>query len=126
KYIMQETQYTQETLTGASTPEIIEEGKTIAIISYLTLIGLVAALVMNSEKKNTYAKFHIRQSLGLMLTGLATTFVSWIPFIGWLFGIVAFFFLLFLWFTGFFNALNGREKVLPILGGKYAEWFKSV
>jgi len=120
------TQRTQETLTGASTPEIIEEGKTIAIISYLTLIGLVAALVMNSEKKNTYAKFHIRQSLGLMLTGLATTFVSWIPFIGWLFGIVAFFFLLFLWFTGFFNALNGREKVLPILGGKYAEWFKSV
>ncbi|SFT16094.1 DUF4870 domain-containing protein [Sphingobacterium wenxiniae] len=120
------TQRTQETLTGASTPEIIEEGKTIAIISYLTLIGLVAALVMNSEKKNTYAKFHIRQSLGLMLTGLATTFVSWIPFIGWLFGIVAFFFLLFLWFTGFFNALNAREKVLPILGGKYAEWFKSV
>lgn len=123
---MQETQNTPETLAGAITPEVIAEGKTIAIITYLTLIGLVVALVMNGEKKNTYAKFHIRQALGLMLTGFVTIFVSWIPFIGWLFGIVAFFFLLFLWFTGLFNALNGREKVLPILGDKYAEWFKSV
>lgn len=123
---MQEAQNTPETLAGAITPEVIAEGKTIAIITYLTLIGLVVALVMNGEKKNTYAKFHIRQALGLMLTGFVTIFVSWIPFIGWLFGIVAFFFLLFLWFTGLFNALNGREKVLPILGDKYAEWFKSV
>lgn len=124
---MQETQHTPEPTpamgSGAAT---IEEGKTIAIITYLTLIGLVVALVMNGEKKNTYAKFHIRQALGLMLTGFATMFVSWVPFIGWLFGIVAFFFLLFLWFTGLFNALNGREKVLPVLGNKYAEWFKSV
>ncbi|HMR18307.1 MAG TPA: hypothetical protein PKA53_03320 [Sphingobacterium sp.] len=123
---MQEAQNTPETLAGASPPEVIAEGKTIAIITYLTLIGLVVALVMNGEKKNTYAKFHIRQALGLMLTGFATMFVSWIPLIGWLFGIVAFFFLLFLWFTGLFNALNGREKALPVLGDKYAEWFKSV
>lgn len=123
---MQEAQNTPENIVPTSTPEIIEDGKTIAIVSYLTLIGLVAALVMNGDKKNMYAKFHIRQSLGLMLTGLATMFVSWIPFIGWLFGLVAFFFLLFLWFTGLFNALNGREKVLPVLGDKYAEWFRSV
>lgn len=104
----------------------MEDGKTIAIISYLTLIGLVVAFVMNSEKKNNYAKFHIRQSLGIMLTSLATMFVSWIPFIGWLIGIFSFLFLLFLWITGLMNALNGKEKVLPILGNKYAEWFKSL
>lgn len=124
--MMQETQQNPETPQLPNTESIIEDGKTIAIIAYLTLIGLIIAFVMNGEKKNSYAKFHIRQSLGLMVTGLATMFVSWVPFIGWLFGILAFFFLLFLWFTGLFNAINGREKVVPILGDKYAEWFKSI
>ncbi len=125
---MQDAQHPNTPITTVenSSEAVIEEGKTMAIVSYLTIIGLVAALVMNGEKKNTFAKFHIRQSLGLMLTGFATMFVSWIPFIGWIVGILAFFLLLFLWFTGLFNALNGKEKLLPILGAKYAEWFKSV
>jgi len=40
----------------------IDEGKTIAIISYLTLIGLLIAFIMNNDKKNEFAKFHIGQS----------------------------------------------------------------
>lgn len=104
----------------------VEEGKTMAIVAYLTIIGLVIALVMNGDKKNSYAKFHIRQSLGLMLTSLAVSMVSWVPFLGWIVGILAFFVLLFMWVTGLLNAINGKEKALPILGIKYNEWFKSI
>lgn len=104
----------------------IEEGKTIAIVSYLTLIGLIAALIMNGDKKNSFAAFHIRQSLGLMLTSLAIFLVNVIPFIGWIIGIIASVLLLYLWIMGLMSAVNGQEKPLPIIGQYYAEWFKTV
>ena len=46
----------------------IEQGKTIAIISYIIIIGVLIAMSMNAEEKNKYASFHIRQGLGLTLT----------------------------------------------------------
>lgn len=103
-----------------------DEGKTIAIVAYLTLIGFVVALIMNSSKKHPLATFHIRQMLGLLLTGFAIGMVGIIPIIGWLINIVAFFFLLYMWIMGLINAVNGREKSLPFLGDKYAEWFKNL
>jgi uncharacterized membrane protein len=103
-----------------------DDGKTIAIIAYITLIGFVVALIMNNDKKLPLASFHIRQSLGLMLTGFAIGMIGIIPFIGWLINIVAIFFLLYMWIMGLINAINGREKSLPFLGDKYAEWFKSL
>jgi uncharacterized membrane protein len=109
-----------------ATEPVVEDGKTLAIVAYLTLIGLVAALVMNNEKKNVFTRFHIRQSLGLMLTGLATSFISWVPFLGWFIGLVMLVVLVILWIIGIMNAVNGKEKELPILGAKYSEWFKGI
>lgn len=40
------------------------DGRNIAIIAYLTLIGLIIAYVLNNEKRNDFASYHIRQSLG--------------------------------------------------------------
>ena len=54
---------TQETTLTKST-----EGKNIAIIAYITIIGLIIAFVMNNEKKDHFASYHIKQSLGLGLT----------------------------------------------------------
>ena len=48
--------------------EVIKQGKTIAIISYILFIGPLIAMSMNSENKNEFASFHIRQGLGLTLT----------------------------------------------------------
>ncbi len=45
--------------------------KTTAIIAYITLIGLIIAFVQNQDKKDEFAKFHIVQSLGLLLTSFA-------------------------------------------------------
>ena len=46
----------------------IEEGKSIAITSYILIIGVLIAMSMNSENKNSFASFHIRQALGLFIS----------------------------------------------------------
>lgn len=46
----------------------IESGKNTAIISYILIVGVLIAMSINSDKKNKFASFHIRQSLGLSLT----------------------------------------------------------
>ena len=48
--------------------DMIKEGKTAAIISYILIVGPLISLSMNSENKNKYAAFHIRQGLGLTLS----------------------------------------------------------
>ena len=49
--------------------------KTIAIIAYLTVIGLVVAFVLNNEKKDEFAAFHIKQSLGLVIISLGLSLI---------------------------------------------------
>jgi len=105
---------------------VVTKGKTIAIIAYITIIGLLIAIILNNEKKNSFATFHIRQGLGIGLSQLVIGMIAIIPFLGWLIFIVGSLLLLIMWITGLFNALNGKEKPVPILGKKYQEWFKSI
>jgi uncharacterized membrane protein len=102
------------------------KGKDIALICYLTLIGLVIAFVLNNEKQHQFAKFHIKQSLGLFLTAIALSFIAIIPILGWLVWIVGIFVLLYMWIKGLLNAINGKQEALPILGEKYVEIFKNL
>ncbi|MEZ4842329.1 MAG: hypothetical protein R2821_12665 [Flavobacteriaceae bacterium] len=105
---------------------LVKEGKTIATIAYITIIGLIIAFVMNNDKKNAFATYHIKQSLGLALTGLVLGVIGIIPVLGWIINIFGILILLYMWITGLINALNGNEKTVPILGTKYAEWFKNL
>lgn len=98
----------------------------IAIIAYLTIIGLIVAFVMNSDKKDPFASYHIRQMIGLTLTGIALSFIASIPILGWLIYLIGVFVLIYMWIMGFVNALNQKQEPVPILGDKYAEWFKSI
>jgi uncharacterized membrane protein len=104
----------------------VNEGKTIAIIAYITLIGLIIAFVMNNDKKNSFANYHIKQSLGLALTGLALGLIGMIPILGWIINFLGIFMLLFMWIMGLVNAINGQEKPVPIFGKNYLEWFKNL
>ena len=81
---------------------------------------------MNNEKKDEFARFHIRQSLGLALTGLALGIIGMIPILGWIVYFVGIFILLYMWIIGLMNAMNSKEKTAPFLGDKYAEWFKNL
>lgn len=105
---------------------VIEEGKTIAIVAYITIIGLLIAIILNNDKKNSFAAFHIRQGLGIGLTGLVLGMIAIIPLLGWLIFVVGSFLLLIMWIMGLFSALNGKEKTVPVLGDQFQEWFKGV
>ena len=96
----------------------IDEGKTMAIIAYVTVIGLIIAYFMNKDKNNEFAKFHIGQSLRIfilgiiisivvtilvMVTGLAVlSYLSYIPLI--------------LIVLGIMNAVNAKAEPLPVIG----------
>jgi len=111
----------------SSTPETaVAEGKTTAIIAYITIIGLIIAFILNNDKKNTFAAYHIRQCLGLALTGLAIYVIGVIPILGWIVSIFGSIFMIVLWVIGLLGALNGKEKPVPLLGEKYQEWLKGV
>ena len=107
-----------------------KEDTTVALLAYLTPIafgiGIVIAIVMHNGKKTNLGAYHLRQSLGLLLTALA----SWVPciiismipvvnmlmlLIGPLLGIAFFV----LWVMGLLSAINGQMKPLPVVGEYY-------
>ena len=102
----------------------IEEGKATAITSYILIVGVLIAISMNSENKNEYATFHIRQGFGLTLTfiGLGLIISNFenimIAAPMWVFVTV-------LMFYGIFSAANGSIKPLPLVGGLYQKWLKN-
>lgn len=103
--------------------------KTIAIVAYITLIGWIVAIVMqNSENsKSKLAGFHLRQALGIMLTGLAGGIVlTIIPFIGWFLLPIMYVFVFVLWILGLISAANGEEKPVFLLGDFYQKIFQGI
>ena len=101
---------------------VTEEGKTRAIITHITLIGWIIAVVQNGEKKDDYASFYIRQMLGLCLMMVACSILVFIPIIGWLLylGTIA------LWIASLIFAASGEKKELPVVGPLFQDWFKSL
>lgn len=103
----------------------IEEGKQIAIISYITIVGTIIAIFMNNEKKNDFASFHIRQALGINLTYFALGY-SIGYFDSWMVSSAYWTFIFILWLFGFIGALQGELKIVPIVGEWYQKIFKSL
>ncbi|MGK0386983.1 MAG: putative membrane protein [Patiriisocius sp.] len=99
-------------------------GKTIAIISYITLIGWIIAFIMNNTKKNVLASFHLRQSLGIQLVYFAISVLISITGIGML--QVLYLGALALVILGIINANNEEEKPLPIVGEYFENWFHTI
>ena len=106
--------------------EVSQEGKKIATISYITVIGLIIAFVMNNDKKDPFASYHIRQVVGLAVSGLVMGVVGMVPILGWLVVLLGSFVLLYMWIMGLINAINGRLKPVPLLGKQYAKWFSEL
>jgi uncharacterized membrane protein len=105
----------------------VTEDRTVAIVSYLTLFGFIAAIIIHSNKKTSLGGFHLRQVLGLFITGIAfwpaAIILAFIPFLGWLAIIVGWFGLLALVIIGFIGAITGKQNPVPLLGKYYQKWF---
>lgn len=89
------------------------DAKTTGIIAYLTWIGLLVAFLAGDKEG---AKFHLNQTIVLLLAGVICSFVVAVPFIGWLVGGVGWIFLIICWFIGFIGACKGEENPVPLLG----------
>ena len=103
----------------------IEEGKNIAITSYILIVGVLIAMSMNSENKNEYASFHIRQALGLSISFIALG--SLMGYFNNIMITVSFWiFMAVLWSYGFITAIQGIMKPIPILGEFFQKYLKSI
>ncbi len=102
-----------------------KQGKTAAIVAYITIIGTIIAFFMNNDTKNQFASFHIRQALGINISfyvigALVTFFDSWPISSG--FSI----FIFVLWIFGLITALREEQKTVPLVGPYFQEWFNFI
>ena len=109
-----------------------DQGKTVAILSYITIIGFIIALVMNGESRNKseLGIFHLRQALGIHLTAVAFSFVQFIflaiPIIGWLANIIIPIAIFVFWILGLIAAINSEKKAVPVVGPIYQNLFAGI
>jgi uncharacterized membrane protein len=95
------------------------DAKVVAIISYITLVGWIVAIVLHNNNRSELGAYHLRQSLGLMLTMAVLWFI---PVIGWLLNIVLFIFMI----IGLIYASQEEQKPVPVVGEFYQNLFKGI
>ena len=105
--------------------DIIKQGKSTAIVSYILFIGPLIALSMNSENKNTFASFHIRQGLGITVTFIILG-VSISYFNNFMIASSMWIFISVLAVYGIFTAARGVTRPLPILGPIFQKLFQNI
>jgi uncharacterized membrane protein len=102
-----------------------DNGKTVAIISYITLIGWIIALVMHNGNKTALGAYHIRQSLGIIILAVLLAILNsvlGIPILAWIIQIG----ILIFWILGLVSAVQGEMKPVPLLGAQFQDWFKGI
>ncbi|TAL04455.1 MAG: DUF4870 domain-containing protein [Verrucomicrobia bacterium] len=103
------------------------EDKTVAILSYITLIGFIAAIVIHSNKKTKLGAFHLRQVLGFFITGIVVgvggVVLALIPILGILMLLAIWLGMFVFWILGLIAAINGQMKPMPVVGQLYQNWF---
>ncbi|CAZ98215.1 DUF4870 domain-containing protein [Zobellia galactanivorans] len=96
----------------------IDKGKTMAIISYITLIGTLVAYIMNNKEQNEFAKFHIGQALRAWLTGIVVSIIAAVLIVVTGIGLLSYlqYIGLILAVIGLMNAVNGKAEKIPLVG----------
>ena len=116
--------------TADYSKEEIENGKLMALLSY---IGILALIPYFAEKENKYVRFHAIQGLNLLIIYLVVSAASFvvaivatvlfiIPIIGWILGFLLYLViglvpvgLLVISILGVVYSLQGNAKELPIV-----------
>ena len=104
--------------------QTVNEGKNLAVISYLFFIGLIIAIIMNLDKRNPFTSFHIRQMLGLVLFAFVSNVIeqyvnSWLGTMFWFVSAAG-------WLYSFYYVIQGQMKPIPYIGEYFQEWFRNV
>ncbi|MDG1729093.1 MAG: hypothetical protein P8K68_12925 [Algibacter sp.] len=109
------------------TEQDIDKGRQNAIISYITIFGVIIAYYLNNEdgKMSPFASFHIRQSLGLWLTFFALGYIIG-SFNSWLITSAFYLFFAVLFIYGFTNAIGRKTQAVPLVGSFYQKIFSNL
>jgi uncharacterized membrane protein len=106
-----------------------ENPRTTATVAYITFIGwLLSYFGLYPKNKTPLSAFHLRQSLFIHIISFVLKVIysfSW--HMGVLFYVVfvaVCLGLFLLWLIGIFDAMNGRQKPLPIIGNAAQRLFK--
>jgi uncharacterized membrane protein len=107
-----------------------DNGKVVAIVSYLFIVGWVIALIVHLNNRTRLGAFHLRQSLGIALLGIAVSFskyaLHFIPYLSESIILVLNIGLIVLWILGIITAAQGQEKPLPIVGNFFQKTFAGI
>lgn len=108
-----------------------EKGKTVAILSYITLIGWVIAIILHNNNKTRFGAYHLRQGLGLFVLAVAVSIL--------LMGTMMFMHFGFFWISsiirlgilvliilGIMNAVNLKKEPLPLVGELFNNLFSGI
>jgi uncharacterized membrane protein len=114
-------------------PSSADDGRTVAIVSYFSIIGWIIALVIHGNNRTALGVYHLRQTVALFVVGIAVGVVQmllvFIPYIGWALDILLVFVylgLFILWLIGLIGAINGQKKPMPVIGRKAQQWFSGI
>lgn len=96
----------------------IPQGKHIALIAYITFVGLIIAYFLNKEDKNPFGQWHIKNMFGLVVLLFASVTLQ-----EYSVGFYLYWTTVLLWIVSFLMALNNKQKAIPYLSEKFQVWF---
>ena len=112
----QYVQYDPKDHTSEFDARDIADNKLFAVVPYL--LGIIAGLIVGIYvKESPFVKFHIKNAIRLEIAMLIALLVAIVPFIGWIFAIIAVAVLLIVNIIAIVWALQGKAKELPIISG---------
>ena len=94
-----------------------DNAKLVAVLSYITLIGWIIALILNMQNKSRLGSFHLRQAL-IPVLFLYFFRMNWV----WIVSLIAFILVV----VGLIAAINGEQRELPLIGEYAEKWFKGL
>ena len=107
--------------TTSFDPADVQANKPMGVLAYL---GILVLIPLFAAKNSPFARFHCNQGIVLalaeVLAGIVLGIGRKLPLIGWIFrlvGSLASVLWIVLAVIGIVNAINGRAKELPIVGG---------
>lgn len=107
------------------TEQTIQEGKNLAVVSYITLIGTLVAFFMNRDNRNPFTSFHTRQALGLWLLELIFAYLI-SGFNNWMATLSFWIFFGVLFIYGILGAITGKLNTVPLVGPFFQKLFASI
>lgn len=93
-------------------------GKTMAVVAYLTFIGMLIAYFINKDNRHEFATWHIKNMFGLLIL----LFIA-IALQSYAIGFYVYWTSVVLWIISLIMALFNQKRGIPFLSDKFQTWF---